>query len=111
MRTKDRLKIFVKSLNMGQNTFEKEVGIANGYIASKSQTISSDTVERVIEKYPELNLEWLFRGEGKMLKSSSTIGDLPLLDLEKENIALRAENKLLRELNGLGERKESKNAS
>lgn len=73
MNTKERLKLFVKSLKMGQNVFEKEVGIANGYLASKSLTISSDTVERIIKKYPNLNLEWLFCGEGEMLKSGIVV--------------------------------------
>lgn len=70
MKTKDRLKEFVRFLNMGQNSFEKEVGIANGYLASKSQTISSDTIEKVTSKYPNLNLEWLLTGKGEMLKNS-----------------------------------------
>lgn len=115
MKTKDRLKLFVKSLNMGQNIFEKEVGIANGYLASKSQTISSDTVERVMEKYPDLNLEWLFCGKGEMLKSSlsNSIAENSSLveELKAEINMLKGENRVLREQVGLGERKGSRSAS
>ena len=68
MKTKERLKLFVQSLNLGQNAFEKEVGIANGYLASKSQSVSSDTIERIIDKYPNLNLDWLFTGSGSMFQ-------------------------------------------
>lgn len=68
MKTKERLKLFVQSLNLGQNAFEKEVGIANGYLASKSQSVSSDTIERIIYKYPNLNLDWLFTGSGSMFQ-------------------------------------------
>jgi phage repressor protein C with HTH and peptisase S24 domain len=66
MKTKERLKIFVQSLNMGQNAFEAEVGIANGYLASKSQSVNSDAIEKIIAKYPNLNLDWLFTGSGSM---------------------------------------------
>lgn len=66
MKTKERLKIFVQSLNMGQNAFEAEVGIANGYLASKSQSVNSDAIEKIIIKYPSLNLDWLFTGNGDM---------------------------------------------
>lgn len=68
--TKERLKEFVQALNLGQNAFEKEVGIANGYLASKSKTITSDTIEKVINKYPNLNIEWLMTGNGNMLKEN-----------------------------------------
>lgn len=66
MKTKERLKLFVQSLNMGQNAFEAEVGIANGYLASKSQSVNSDAIEKIIIKYPSLNLDWLFTGNGDM---------------------------------------------
>lgn len=66
MKTKERLKIFVQSLNMGQNAFEAEVGIANGYLASKSQSVNSDAIEKIVGKYPKLNLDWLFTGNGSM---------------------------------------------
>lgn len=79
MKTKDRLKLFVKSINMGQNAFEKEVGIANGYLASKSQTVSSDIVEKIIAKYPDLSLDWLFRGEGEMYKSEMVEDNTPMV--------------------------------
>jgi phage repressor protein C with HTH and peptisase S24 domain len=66
MKTKERLKLFVQSLGMGQNKFEEEVGIANGYLASRSQSVNSDAIEKIIAKYPSLNLEWLFTGQGEM---------------------------------------------
>jgi len=73
--TKDRLKFFSKENGFGQNTFEKHVGIAIGYLSSKSKSITSDTIERVYEKFPDLNLEWLITGKGDMFKSTSIIGN------------------------------------
>lgn len=80
MKTKERLKIFVQSLNKGQNAFEAEVGIANGYLASKSQSVNSDAIEKILNKYPNLNLDWLFTGNGNMFldaESSAPIKMLP----------------------------------
>ncbi|MDR1226268.1 MAG: hypothetical protein LBK47_05140 [Prevotellaceae bacterium] len=69
---KSRLKYFLKHLEIGQNKFEAYVGIANGYIASKSVTIASDILEKISMKYPNLNLEWLITGKGEMLREPNT---------------------------------------
>lgn len=53
------------------------MGIAKGYLSSKSQTITSDVVERVSDKYPNLSMEWLMRGIGDMFCSPS--GDVNAL--------------------------------
>ena len=66
MSTKNRLKEYVQFLGLGQNAFEKKVGIANGYLASKSQTVNSDAIEKVLALYPNINLNWLFTGIGEM---------------------------------------------
>lgn len=70
MTTKERLKEFVSKQGLGQNAFEKKVGIAIGYLASKSVSVTSDTIEKVIENFPNLNLDWLITGEGDMIKNS-----------------------------------------
>ena len=72
-RRKERLKEFVSKQGLGQNAFEKKVGIAVGYLASKSVSVTSDTIEKVIENFPNLNLHWLITGEGEMLKNSGTM--------------------------------------
>lgn len=73
MTTKERLKEFVSKQGLGQNAFEKKVGIAVGYLASKSVSVTSDTIEKVIENFPNLNLDWLMTGKGEMLKNTGTM--------------------------------------
>ena len=73
MTTKERLKEFVSIQGLGQNAFEKKVGIAVGYLASKSVSVTSDTIEKVIENFPNLNLDWLMTGKGEMLKNTGTM--------------------------------------
>lgn len=73
MTTKERLKEFVSKQGLGQNAFEKKVGIAVGYLASKSISVTSDTIEKVVDNFPDLNLDWLITGEGDMLKNSGAM--------------------------------------
>ncbi len=70
MTTKDRIKKFVETLDYGRNKFEDILGISNGYISSKSPSISSDVIEKIAQHYPKLSLEWLITGKGPMLKST-----------------------------------------
>lgn len=73
MTTKERLKEFVSKQGLGQNAFEKRVCIAIGYLASKSVSVTSDTIEKTIAVFPNLNLDWLLTGKGEMLKNSGAM--------------------------------------
>lgn len=102
-KTNGNKKEFATIIKMVQVTFNRYV--------NEDRSMSYEVVDAILSAFPEVSAEWLLRGEGEMLKSSSIADNSSFSDIEKENIALRAENRLLRELNGLGERKESKNAS
>nr|DAY10928.1 MAG TPA: Transcription factor HY5 leucine zipper, TRANSCRIPTION.0A [Caudoviricetes sp.] len=118
MTTKDRLKEFLSSQKIGRNKFEEQINISTGYMSSKAITVTSDVIEKTVSAYPDLNIEWLITGRGSMLKSESPIHESKPFDnnlaqieeLKSEIIALKAENKVLRELVGLGERKDNKSA-
>ena len=57
-----------KQYNMGHTYFEKHCGISPGTISAiKSNGPSASIVMRIATKCPELNLNWLFRGDGEML--------------------------------------------
>jgi hypothetical protein len=66
MTTKNRLIEFATKKGFGRNRFEDHVGIAIGYLSSKSKSVTSETIERVLNKFPELNANWLLTGIGKM---------------------------------------------
>lgn len=119
MSTKDRLKEFLSSQKVGRNKFEEQIGVSIGYLSTKSVTITSDVIEKTVMTYPNLSLDWLITGKGSMLKMEETgasfegesVPNYDIKELETEIITLKAENKVLRELAGLGERKDSKNKS
>lgn len=109
-----RIKKLVEEKTSGnKKEFAAIIGIVqvtfNRYV-NEDRSMSYEVVDAILSAFPEISAEWLLRGEGEMSKSSSVADTSSFSDIEKENIALRAENKLLRELQGLGERKESKSA-
>ena len=62
--------------------FYQETGITNG-ILSQSNGISEDNLLRFLSVYKDISLEWLFTGEGSMIK-----GDViqeKALELPSEN--------------------------
>ena len=69
MSTKERLKKYIKYLNIPISAFEKSIGVGNAYVNSISQSIQPDKLLLIVEKYPDLNIEWLIIGKGEMLKS------------------------------------------
>lgn len=86
--SKDRLIEFLSFLELGQNAFEKKVGIANGYISKLKSSIGSGHIGKISTAYPELNTTWLLTGEGEMLKNSMEIThpsyEVPLLPMSAQ---------------------------
>jgi len=68
MSVKNRLKDFLKSEKIAVTTFEKSIGVSNGYVNSISKSIGLDKLELIIEIYSNMNIEWLLTGKGSMLK-------------------------------------------
>lgn len=68
MSVKDRLKEFVRSMNLTIRDFEISINASNGYVNSISKGIGADKLEMILEKYPNLNTEWLLTGVGNPLK-------------------------------------------
>lgn len=65
---KERLISFISYLGIGQGKFEKECGMSNGYVNNIRKSITSDKLQKIALRYPELNKGWLMTGEGSMLK-------------------------------------------
>ncbi len=75
MTVKDRIKEFCKSENLSISAFEDTIRVSNGYVNSISKSIGIDKLNTILEIYPNMNLEWLLTGKGKMLKGQEEVLD------------------------------------
>jgi hypothetical protein len=66
---KQRLKAFVKYLNISERRFCILIGKRPAYIASIKRSISPNALRDISNKYPELNTTWLIQGKGEMLNA------------------------------------------
>ena len=85
---KQRLIDFARArYDMGQTRFEDYCGLAHGTISAiKAAGPSASAVTKISTACPDLDLNWLFTGLGKMLKTSDqpkpTAHSLPLIPAE-----------------------------
>ena len=73
--------------------------------------MSIDLILSFLNNYPEISAEWLLRGKGEMYLQSGDGKTDNLQFLREENIRLRAENKVLREVAGLRSDEHAKGVS
>lgn len=69
---KERLLEFIGYKGMPVSQFEKLCGMSNAYIKNMSKGIGVEKLECILNKFPELNKQWLLYGEGEMLISDKS---------------------------------------
>ena len=70
MRPIDRLAEYLDRKGITPFTFEKTCELGNGYLGKQIKakgTLGSDVLEKIAQQYPEISLDWLITGKGKML--------------------------------------------
>lgn len=73
MRIIDRLFEYLKHHHLSPYSFEQKCGIANGYLKKQSRgkgSIGSEILEKIINRYRDLDPEWLLTGRGTMLRDN-----------------------------------------
>jgi len=85
---KDRLLEFLVYLGIGQNAFEKNVGISNGYISHNKGSIGSEIVSKISKIYSELNTDWLLSGNGEMIKSTVNQNNVNGDNIQGHNVSV-----------------------
>lgn len=101
---RDRIKLFLRHLDIGQNNFEAKVGWSNGYI-NNTKSISADKLNQVLNEYPQLNLNWLITGKGEMTnppiqpdsaEQNLEAGEEGMTDYKDKYLEVLEENRYLR---------------
>ena len=73
---KKRLKQFIAAVKITQAQLAETLGVARGSISHLIQGRNKpgfDFLTSMMEKFPDLNIEWLMRGTGTMFKSLSPV--------------------------------------
>lgn len=71
MGVKERLREYVKTLNISEREFCRQIGVSSSYINNIRQSIQPDKMKAIGEKFPELNPMWLLTGDGEMLQGNN----------------------------------------
>ncbi|MDG3582226.1 hypothetical protein OSR52_05405 [Galbibacter sp. CMA-7] len=78
----DRIFSIIQSLGMSARQFDMSIGASNGYtlrMKKNNASVGSDILERIVEKYPFVNINWVVTGHGTMFgtdSSSSSSSDI-----------------------------------
>ena len=75
MTVKDRIKLYCKAEGLTISAFEESIGVSNGYVNAISKSIGLDKLNTIIEKYSNLNIEWLLTGKGGLIKTKCSKKD------------------------------------
>lgn len=71
MGVKERLREYIKTLNISEREFCRQIGVSSSYINNIRQSIQPDKMKAIGEKFPELNPMWLLTGDGEMLQGNN----------------------------------------
>ena len=66
---KERLKQFIKYINISERKFCLTIGRKPAYVASIKRSISPEVLSAISKHFPQLNTIWLIQGSGEMLNA------------------------------------------
>lgn len=66
-KVQERLYEFIASVGINVADFERSAGLANGFVNSTNEKMRRSSKILISSAFPELNVEWVLRGTGKML--------------------------------------------
>lgn len=68
---KSRVLKYIEYLGISIQAFESSVGLSNAAVSKMGDNTRRATVDKISNKYPDLNVSWLLTGEGDMLKDAA----------------------------------------
>lgn len=75
---KDRLKTIAQRNHLSIRAFEETCNLGRGNVGNMAQdgSIGSDKLAKIIDTFPDVNLQWLLTGKGSMLKDNDIPGEV-----------------------------------
>lgn len=68
-----RLNDFISYLGMSVSQFEQSIGVGNAFVKNTNERMRNSSKNLIATRYPELNIDWLIKGEGEMLRKNNYI--------------------------------------
>jgi hypothetical protein len=76
MGVKERIVQFIQTENLSHAKFERQCGLANGFVNSIGKSIHGDSLNKMSVAFPYLSKSWVLTGEGDMIRSKFEV-ELP----------------------------------
>jgi phage repressor protein C with HTH and peptisase S24 domain len=71
MKAVERILQYIDYKGLNNSSFEKKIGVSNGYIATQSKRnadLGEGILNKILDNSLDINPEWLLTGKGEMLK-------------------------------------------
>jgi len=78
---RQRLSEYMASESLNNSRFEKRCGLYNGFVKDMDSQIKFESLAKIAEGCPNLNLGWLFSGLGHMLLADSQLDEKPTIEV------------------------------
>lgn len=83
---KERLLLFLKHKGIGQTKFEELVGLSRGSINKIKDGVSTQTIVKIVDYFPELSINWLLLRQGEMVHSKRNVPENTLHQAEIDRL-------------------------
>ena len=94
----ERLAYFIELVGMRPAEFSREVGYKRPdkiyHAIDNKFKLSLESLEDIAVRFPELNLDWLIRGDGEALKSKEPI-TVPKIEMNPNALLVLVEQQIL----------------
>ena len=106
MNAIDRIKQYIENKGLNNSSFEKKIGLSNGYIGTqlkRNASLGEDIMNKILDNCLDINPAWLLTGKGEMLIEKKK--EDPLKEAERLELINKYTEKLRKEEGGLIEQR------
>ena len=78
MKPIERISLYLQFKNISPHSFEKKIGLSNGYFSKQLRnlgSVGSDILIKIDEHYSDLNILWVLNGQGQMISTNDDLSN------------------------------------
>jgi hypothetical protein len=78
MKPIERISLYLQFKNISPHSFEKKIGLSNGYFSKQLRnlgSVGSDILIKIDEYYSDLNILWVLNGQGQMISTNDDLSN------------------------------------